>query len=96
MREWDDAALVQPVEPVGVAQPAMGYRSGPYSFRAEGTTGDQQRSRCRDWLGRPDCKEDLFELSAIPHLDHGLERYLRAGRAEQPGCVRINVRRANK
>jgi hypothetical protein len=30
----------------------------------------------------------IFELSAIPHLDHGLERYLRAGRAEQPGCVR--------
>src|SRR5262249_36636768 len=54
-----------------------------------GTSLPRIAIHCRDRFRRRACKEDLCELSAIPYLDHGLERYLRAGRAEQPCCVRI-------
>ena len=47
-----------------------------------GTSLPRIAIHCRDRLRRRACKEDLCELSAIPYLDHGLEQYLRAGRAE--------------
>jgi TRAP-type mannitol/chloroaromatic compound transport system substrate-binding protein len=42
-----------------------------------------------EMVRRRDYEEDLRELPAVPQFDHGLERYLRARRPEQPGCLRI-------